>query len=167
MGVRCWARYLHRYLNLSGAAKPHHLTREETASLNNQTPSAEDNTAGNKLNLTNLNTTENVIMTNQIIAKNIITNFQEVAGTFGAGNRLWFGDFFDLEFTEEFKGESEQDFFDAAQRALDRADKMIPDHIRFECIYVLDELNKFGGDEGDVQIACWDVRKGDKFLNAL
>ena len=66
MGVRCWARYLHRYLNLSGAAKPHHLTREETASLNNQTPSAEDNTAGNKLNLTNLNTTENVIMTNQI-----------------------------------------------------------------------------------------------------
>jgi hypothetical protein len=51
---------------LRGAAKPLHLTREATASLNNQIPSAKDNTAGNKLNLTNLNTTENVIMTNQI-----------------------------------------------------------------------------------------------------
>lgn len=48
-----------------------------------------------------------------------------------------------------------------------RADKIIPDYIRFECICILDELNKFGGDEGDVQIACWDIRKGDSFLNAL
>jgi len=88
-------------------------------------------------------------MTN-IIKGRIINDLKDVVGFFGSGNRLWFGDFHDIEFTEELEGDTEQALLNAVQTAFSRLTKNLPDNIRFELIPILDELDNFGGQEGDV-----------------
>ena len=88
----------------------------------------------------------------------IINNPKDVVGFFGSGNRLWFGDVFDIDFTEELDGDTEQDLLNAVQRAFSRLTKNFPDNVRFELIPILDELNNFGGQEGDVLLFKHEVR---------
>lgn len=80
----------------------------------------------------------------------IINDLKDVLGFFGSGNRLWFGDVLDIEFTEELDGDTEQALLNAIHRAFSRLSKNSPDNIRYELIPVLDELDNFGGQEGDV-----------------
>ena len=46
-------------------------------------------------------------MTDKIEGR-IINNPKDFVGFFGSGNRLWFDDVFDIEFTEELEGDTEQ-----------------------------------------------------------
>jgi hypothetical protein len=88
----------------------------------------------------------------------IINNLEDVVGFFGAGNRLWFGDVHDIEFTEELEGDTEQDLLNAVQRVFSRLTNNFPENIHFELIPILDELDNFGGQEGDVLLFKHDVR---------
>ena len=94
-------------------------------------------------------------MTNSTIN---ITGLEEnmVSGFFAKGNRLWFGDI-SLNNTVLFEGETDEDFFNAARKAISRMTNTIGENIGFMAVPILDELDWAGGEEGDVQLCAYDT----------
>ena len=94
-------------------------------------------------------------MTNSTIN---ITGLEEnmVSGFFAKGNRLWFGDI-SLNNTVPFEGETDEDFFNAARKAISRMTNTIGENIGFMAVPILDELDWAGGEEGDVQLCAYDT----------
>ena len=81
--------------------------------------------------------------------------YELIEGFFGKGNRLWFGDIC-LDNTVAFEGETDEDFFNAARKAISRMTNAIGDNIGFYALPILDELDLAGGEEGDVQLFVYD-----------
>lgn len=79
-----------------------------------------------------------------------------VSGFFAKGNRLWFGDIC-LNNTVAFEGETDEDFFNAARKAISRVTQPIGENIGFYAVPILDELDWAGGEEGDVQLCAYDT----------
>ena len=94
-------------------------------------------------------------MTNSTIN---ITGLEEnmVSGFFAKGNRLWFGDI-SLNNTVLFEGETDEDFYNAARKAISRMTNTIGENIGFMAVPILDELDWAGGEEGDVQLCAYDT----------
>ena len=82
--------------------------------------------------------------------------YELIEGFFGKGNRLWFGPHIDPNNTVVFEGETAEDFFNAARKAISRMTNAIGDNIGFYALPILDELDLAGGEEGDVQLFVYD-----------
>lgn len=69
----------------------------------------------------------------------------------GKGNRVWFGETIDIANTVVIQGDSLEEIQNACFEAIRRW-PMLPANTEFDLIPILDELDDFGGTEGDVQL---------------
>ena len=93
----------------------------------------------------------------QPIYTNLVFNFQEESEFACKGNRVWFGTSLENG-TVEIRGNDTESTACAVHEAIFRLyGRFVPATTRFELIPILDELDAYGGSEGDLQLSAFDI----------